>query len=405
MVFSINSNLPALGAQRSLGFANAGLSKTLQSLSSGKRINQAADDAAGLAISTGMLSQIMGMSQASANAQDSVSMIQTADGALGESTDVLQRMRELAVQSSNGTYSQSDRGAIQAEFSQLQAELDSIGGSTQFNGRNLLDGSSAATATATPAQATIQANGRVGNAAPARGDMIASVAVTAGSGAATSTSLQLQLVAGQAGGNTVDMMVTGSDGSSQRILNASALTSTTQNFTIGGANVAVSFGNVPVSTQDVGAVSLVQLGSSGAAVTTDKSLNFAVGANPGQGIQTGFGDARASTLNVEGLTVLGANEADSQAKSQNAIAAIDQALHGVGMQRATLGAVQNRMGYTIANLDTASENLSASNSRIQDADFAKASSDLARWQIQNQVAVAMLGQANLHASNVLNLLK
>ena len=408
MALSINSNLPALGAQRYLGIANAGLSKTLASLASGKRINSAADDAAGLAISMGLLDQIQGMDQASANAQDSVNMMQTADGGLSQTTDVLQQMRSLAVESANGTYTQGDREAMQAEFSQLQASLDDIGQTTQFNGRNLLDGSSAASAPATPAQVTIQSNARVGDPTtpvPSVGDFIASATVSAGAGAATSSSLQFQLVAGAAGGNTVDLQVTGSDGSTQTIANAAALANSTQSFAIGGATVAVTFGGVPATTLNVGATALVQLSSTQAAVTTDQSLTSQIGANEGQTVQSGFGDATAAGLNVEGLTLLGTNDADSQAKAQNAIGAIDQALQQVDSQRATIGAQQDGLGYAIDNLGISSENFSAANSQIMDTDVAQASSDLVRQQLLNQIATAMLGQANLNASNVLSLLK
>lgn len=406
MGLSIGASGAFLGAPQPLNVATTGLSRTLQMLASGKRINHAADDAAGLAVVTGMLSQLMGMTQAAANAQDAVSMVQTADGALGSTTDVLQRMRELAVQSANGTYSQSDREAIQAEFAQLQDELDGIGANTQFNGRNLLDGSSAASAPAVAAQATVQANARVGDPTqpvPALGDWISGVAITAGAGTTTGSALQLQVVAGQAGGSSVDVVVSGSDGSSQRLTNAAALANTTQSFAIGGATVAVSFGSVAATALNIGAVAVVQTSSTQAARPVDSSLGFQVGANPGQGLQTGFGDARTGALNVEGLSLLGTTASESQLKAQASIAAIDQALQAVGTQRAHLGAVQNRLGYTTDNLNTAVDSLSGAQSRILDTDMAQASTDLARWQILAQVGTAMLGQANLTAAGVLGL--
>ncbi|MBC7545691.1 MAG: flagellin [Candidatus Sericytochromatia bacterium] len=413
MAFRINTNISALTAQRNLGISNTLLSKSLERLSSGKRINRAADDAAGLAISQTLLAQIQGISQASANAQDSINLIQTAEGGLDASTGIMQRMRELAVQSANDTYTQGDRSMIQAEIGQLTDELQRIGDTTQFNGRSLLDGSIAQSTARVDGNAALKSNARVGDASVPTAvfsDFIAGTSLTNATTAAVDAAVQFQVVAAATAG-MFNLEVRGSDGSVSTINDIgaggiNALAGTSRTFTLtSGAAVQVTFGSSSPSVADVGDTAVVQVTSMKAAVTSDQALTLQIGANEGQIVKTGFGDMRASGLSLEGATVLGTNDADSRMKSQNLIGKLDEALRTVNTQRARMGAMQNRLEHTINNLAVSHENMSASASRIQDTDVAHESSQLMRAQIMNQIGTAMLAQANSNYSLALSLFR
>lgn len=282
----INTNVKSLVAQNALTINSRAMSKTMEQLSTGSRINSAADDAAGLAISNKMTSQIRGLNQAVRNANDGISMIQTAEGAHKEVTNMLQRMRELAVQAANDTNTTDDRTALSKEYKELTSEIDRIAKTTQWNGMNLLDGTGAS------------ANGvGVGG--------VASLQVGANSGA--------------------DM------------------------------TISVTFNKITVSGLSLTAASAVSLGSA-AAATAELSL-------------------------------------------------IDTALKTIDGYRADYGAKINRLTYAADNLANVSQNTSASRSRVQDTDYAQATTELARTQIISQAATAMLAQANQQPQSVLSLLR
>lgn len=272
MGMRINNNIEAMNAQRQLGINSTNQQKSLEKLSSGQKINRAGDDAAGLAISEKMRAQIRGLQQGSRNAQDGISMIQTAEGALNETQSILQRMRELAVQSANDTNVSTDRNAIQAEIGQLKSEIDRIAQKTTFNTKQLLDG------------------------------------------------------------------------------------------TLTGAN-------------------------------------FQVGADANTKIGLTIGTMTADGLSVSSATLTTATGA------QAAITTYNTAINKVSTERAKLGAIQNRLEHTIANLDTAAENLQASESRIRDVDMAKEMVNYTKNNILNQAATAMLAQANQAPQQVLQLLR
>lgn len=407
MAIRINTNISAINSQRQLGSANSLLAKSLERLSSGKRINRAADDAAGLAIADTLRAQVMGTAQAAANAQDSINLIQTAEGGLEETSNILQRMRELAVQASNDTYTQSDRAKIQEEIGQLRDELTRIGNTTQFNGRNLLDGSIAQSSTQTNAQATIKSNARVGDASattPVFGDLIATISVTNSTAASVDAALQFQLVASPTTAGQVDLAIRGSDGYFTTI-NAVAANNPYNLTLTSGATVSFTTGTVAATATNAGATAVVQITSRTAAVSTDNSLTFQIGQNEGQVIKAGFSDMRAGALKLEAATVYGTTDADSRVKSQNLIGQVDEALKTVNTQRARMGAIQNRLEHTISNLNVANENMSASESRIRDVDVAFESSRLTRAQILVQAGTAILGQANANSANALSLLR
>ncbi|MBE6044702.1 MAG: flagellin [Clostridium thermopalmarium] len=299
----INHNLNAMNAQRNFGINNTNQAKSMEKLSSGLRINRAGDDAAGLAISEKMRGQIRGLDQASRNAQDGISLIQTAEGALNETHSILQRMRELAVQAANDTNVDTDRDAIQAEINQLTAEINRIGNTTEFNTQKVLNGGSS---------------------------------------------------------NTVGQTLT---------------------------------------------------------------LTLQIGANEGQKFDVILNDMRAQALSISSTTsggnfasagtltdaASGSEELALSVKSAgtagNAISVINKAINKVSTERAKLGAYQNRLEHTIANLNTASENLSASESRIRDVDMAKEMMNYSKNNILSQAAQAMLAQANQQPQGVLQLLR
>ncbi|NDF94357.1 MAG: flagellin FliC [Proteobacteria bacterium] len=280
MALRINFNQAASAAQRGLAASQDSYSKQAEHLSSGLRINRASDDAAGLAVSEKLKNQVRGLNQAQRNAQDSISLIQTAEGALTETHSLLARMRELAVQSSNDTLTASDRANLNAEFTQLQAEVDRIATSTQFNTALLLNGSGTATA-----------------------------------------------------------------------------------------------------------------------------LTFQIGANNGDTLALAIDGTQASTLNVAFNSANGMAGVAYQSSASAVISILDTAVNVVSEDRAELGAVQNRLESTIRSLAVASENTSAANSRIADADIAQSMSEMVRSQILQQAGVSVLAQANQAPSLVLQLLK
>ena len=272
----INHNLNAMNAQRNMSINNGNAAKSMEKLSSGLRINRAGDDAAGLSISEKMRGQIRGLNQASRNAQDGISLIQTAEGGLNETQSILQRMRELAVQGANDTNADVDRGAIKAEMDTLATEIDRIAKTTEFNEKKLLNGSLAA------------------------------------------TGVKLQI----------------------------------------GANSDANL------TLEIKIVSMA-----------------------------------ASGLGISGLAV------STNSMAANAITKINDAIKAVSTQRSSLGATQNRLEHTISNLDNASENLQAAESRVRDVDMAKEMMSFTKNNILQQAAQAMLSQANQSPQNVLQLLK
>ncbi len=274
MGLRINQNVAAVNSYRNLSVTDGQMSKSLEKLSSGFRINRAADDASGLAISEKLRGQVRGLDTASANAQNGISLIQTAEGALNETTAILQRMRELTVQAGNDTNVTADRTAIKTEIDQLSAEITRIAGTTEFNTQKLINGDKASA-----------------------------------------------------------------------------------------------------------------------------GMTFQIGANAGQVLNVTIGNMDATALAVGSLSV------DTAANASASLAAIDTAIGTVSSQRASLGAVQNRLEHTVKNLNVASENLAASESRIRDTDMAKEMMSFTRSQILSQAGTAMLAQANQAPQGVLSLLR
>ncbi len=497
MAATINSNINSLNAQRNLTMSQASLSTSMQRLSSGLRINSAKDDAAGLNISERMTSQIRGLNQASRNANDGISMAQTAEGALGAAGTILQRVRELAVQSANATNSASDRSALNAEVNQLTSELDRIAKTTQFNGQNLLDGSfgSASFQVGANANQTITAttanfstskygNNRIGSLAATTaggiGDLVtgSSVGANVSKGVVSATSTiaadatfavngaagsKVIGIAAGASAKTVAANVNAATGTTG--VSASARTEVDATFKVADSftmtlksdnatAVTISFSTGAAADADglAGAITAFNDKSSqtgvtaklnaagngitltnasgndialtnssatgtatigGAAVVAATGLAYVTGAVTLDSDKT-FGIA--STTGAAGVSYfLGAQSSQLQAASTldvstvdsatRTLSTVDAALSAVNSQRASFGALQSRFETTISNLATTSDNLSASRSRIQDADFAAETANLSRSQILQQAGTAMVAQANQLPQGVLALLR
>jgi flagellin len=392
----INQNIMAFNAYRNLSGTNTVMGKSLEKLSSGFRINRAADDAAGLVISQGLRAQVSGLRQATRNAQDGVSVVQTAEGALNEVHSMLNRMRDLAVQAANtGTNDTAARTAAQAEVNQLSAEITRITDTTKFGGQALLNGSFGLTA----GQRTGYDND---NSITVAGGSTFTVAVAGGSGALT-----VSLTAGTYTGaqfaalaqnSARAVLAASSDAVDQAAANnfsVSAVTVGTGSAVtfenMGSAIITIADGtNTPLAGFDVDPIGTVAAASGSGGV-------FQVGAGATDTLTISLVDMDATTLGVASLDLVNSASA--------AISAVDLAITTVSSTRGTLGAYQNRFESTIANLQVATENLAASESRIRDTDYALEMVTYTRHSILQQAGTAMLAQANQVPQSVLSLLR
>ncbi len=382
MAQTINTNVASLNAQRNLNRSQGLLNQSLERLSTGLRINSAKDDAAGLAISERFTTQIRGLNQAVRNASDGISLSQTAESALGELTNNLQRIRELAVQSVNATNSASDRAALNAEVTERLAEVDRIAKQTSFNGVKVLDGSFGT--------ATFQVGANVG-------ETIAVSLTTDVTAAAIGT---VNTVTGVA-----DALDTDTDPTlAPTVLtftDASAVVLGTADINVGStvqdAAAAINDANISGVSAFVNDDGFIQILSDEAGVVVTEA---AVGGN-----LTGLAGVTTAAEAVSTATTLAGLGVDTVANANFAIARIDSALTDVNGLRGNLGAIQNRFESTIVNLQTVSENLAASRGRIQDADFAAETAALTKAQILQQAGVAVLSQANAQPQLALSLLQ
>jgi flagellin len=375
MGMSVNTNPAALNAYRNLSVTSGQMNKSLERLSSGFRINRAADDAAGLAISEGLRSQIGGLKVAVRNAQDGVSVVQTAEGALTETHSILQRMRDLSVQSANDTNDPDSRKAIAAETTALSAELDRIASKTTFNNVPLLDGNFKSK------------QFQVGYAA---GDTISVDVVSKGASAATSTwnNGAVATTAAKAtftlNGTTTttaaNMPVSSDANTIAAALNADA------NFTAAYTARVTEKGGLEVMSKDPSITGSIVAGGG----INVASTNVAAG--------TGSAGFSASALG------LGTLDLTTQSGANTAIGLLDTAIKSVSTSRANLGALQNRFEHTINNLNVTAENLTASESRIRDTDMAQEMTNFSRTQILTQAGTSMLAQANQASQSILKLL-
>jgi flagellin len=389
-----------MNSLRQLGANNTATGKNLEKLSSGYRINRAGDDAAGLAISEKMRGQINGLEQAEQNANDGISLIQTAEGGLNETHAILQRMREIAVQSANGTYQNDvDRENLDKEVEALKSEIDRISSSTHFNKINLLDGSLGESAKVTSTAGTVNAGTAVADTAATltldftgkTGAEVIGATISDG----TTTYEFVKDAADVTTGNTA-VVVTETDTAADIATAFEGAAATLVNGT--DSFSAAATGNTVVYTEttladDASAVPVITQEAAG--------LSFQIGANGSedQQVKLSVGDMSSTGLGVKDIDV------SSQDGANAAIASIDDAINQVSGTRADLGALQNRLEHTVNNLGVTNENLTAAESRIRDVDMAKEMMEYTKNNILSQAAQAMLAQANQQPQGVLQLLQ
>ncbi|HUM45238.1 MAG TPA: flagellin, partial [Fervidobacterium sp.] len=334
------------------------MGKTLEKLSSGLRINRAGDDAAGLAISEKMRGQIKGLDMAVKNAQDAISLIQTAEGALTETHSILQRMRELAVQAASDTNINVDREQIQAEIDQLREEIDRIARTTEFNTMKLLDGKLESFRAKPDAKIVTGGNidlelGTVSSSAK-EGTYIFEVGQLTGS---VTSGLDVKITIFDKSGTVSTKFVSLSSG--KAVIGNVSFSWNSSTFSLANFGGALALNQVVDS-----AVARVEETNASIAVS---NLVFQIGANEGHNLALGIDDMSAAAL---GLTDDSLKVTD-QDSAERSIMVVDAAIHKVSTARASLGAVQNRLEHTISNLGVAAENLTAAESRIRDVDMAK----------------------------------
>ena len=391
----INTNVSAILTQNALAKNERAMSGAMEQLSTGKRINSASDDAAGLAIASRMSAQINGLNQAVRNSNDAISMVQTADGSLIEVTNMLQRMRALAVQAASDTNVSADRTALNTEFTQLRTEINRIANNTQWNGENVLDKSFASGTGAYSFQVGANANqtidltiGNYSTQSEDQGTTATVATTTAGSGPGQTAAEQVSTLA-IAGTPALGDVISVTVGEHSFVHTVGAGAGTIQTAAEIGAAIRTG-----LIADGMGTTSSVNVGSAGATLTftatddTAGSNTFDIGA-----AQSGLlGGLASSTIT-------------SSSSANSAIAALDTAINTVNAGRAGMGATINVLQYAADNLANVSLNASASRSRVEDTDYSSATTELARTQIIAQAATAMLAQANQMPQTVLSLLK
>ncbi len=404
MSLVLNTNLDSLVAQNSLSSSGTQLANALGQLSSGLRINTSADDAAGFAIAQGMTSQINGLNQAAQNANDGVSLTQTATGALGEVTTDLQTMRDLAVESLNASNSATDRADLNAQFQQLIADINSVASNTQFNGVNLLDG--------TFQGATFQIGANAGqtitvsSVASAKAGNLGALYAAANSGTAGAYTS-----ANFAAGDTVTLQVAVTPAGGTATNYTTNAVTLTGNASTDLASIAAAV-NQAVASQGVIATvnGTTGISLSGTAAQAGAGLAVTVASSTGTlatdaTALADIGVDSANTVATTGATFVGAADVTTVDKSNQALVQIDAALQQLAQSTAQLGAYQNRFDGLINGLHTTATNLSAAKSAIVDTDYAQATSNLSKAQILQQASTAMVAQANMIPQNILTLLQ
>lgn len=396
MALTVNTNIASLNTQRNLNTSSKALDTSLQRLSTGSRINSAKDDAAGLQIANRLTSQINGLNVAVKNSNDGISMAQTAEGALQQSTNILQRMRDLALQAANGSNSTEERKALNSEVTELKKELNRISNTTTFGGRKLLDGTFETTTfqVGSAANETISVKIDEMSTESLKGSF-SSGAISAGSVAAGAA----------AASGAIAVSVKMADGE-VRTFSATFASGATVKQQVQALATVINDANIGVGAfmNEGGGIDLVTSLTSGSAAGNIEQLSFASGATVSAAkTAAASADSVALAAVEEGNLVDDINITDVIG-SQKAVIVIDQAIQAIDAQRADLGAVQNRFENTIANLQNISENVSAARGRIQDTDFAAETANLTKNQILQQAGTAILAQANQLPQAVLSLL-
>ena len=398
MAMSINTNVVSINAQRNLGLSGNSLATSMQRLSSGLRVNSAKDDAAGLAIAERMNGQVKGLAVASRNANDGISLAQTAEGALGKVGDMLQRMRELAVQSGNATNSKTDREALQAELKQLRDEVDRVAKTTSFNGSKLLDGSFTG--------AVFQVGANSGDNITVGALANTKVAELGNSTYGKATDLVAATVKTEAqtaiSAGSVEITITGTNGKSVTATIEEDV-NVTEDEALGKVIAAINS-----KTADTGVTAFLSddkaLIELRATENQDNGDDISLIALSGSSI-TSVDAVTAGSFTAAGGKGINSIKIDTQAGAWEALQRIDQAIDKVNSARGELGAIQTRFEKSVENIDIQNENLSAARGRITDADFAMETANLSRTQILQQAGTAMVAQANQLPQGILALLR
>ncbi|WP_273808041.1 MULTISPECIES: flagellin N-terminal helical domain-containing protein [unclassified Pseudomonas] len=383
MMMTVNTNIASLTVQKNLNNASGNLTTAMTRLSTGLKINSAKDDAAGLQISNRLTSQVKGLDQAVSNANDANAIAQTAEGALQESTNILQRMRVLAVQSSSGSNSTEDRTSLNQEFESLTSELTRISSTTTYGGGssgiNLLDGTAGTNGTLT---------------------------FQVGANANQTVSFTLSNMSASSLSGSSSVATGGLDLSSLGVSASGGTTSSSGTLSIAGQTVTyasgASFNDIVSSiNNNISGVSATAAssGSSTINLSSAKTIDIGAGTGGATGVSSGSYSSVTTTGSVQSLDITTA------ANAQSAMQVIDGALKQIDTQRSTLGAVQNRLDSTISNLQNISENATAARSTIQDADFAAETAEMTKQQTLQSAATSVLAQANQQPASVLKLLQ
>ena len=389
----INTNIAAMRTTNALMRNERDMNVTMERLSTGKSINSAKDDAAGLAVSSRMTAQIKGVLQSVDNASDAIGMVQTADGASIEIGNMMQRMRELAIQASNGTVTSTDQSSLNLEFVALRTEIERVANNTQWNGENILSGTAGTSSNGT-AVYQVGANS-LQTMSVSFGDWNLNPATeTAGVAAIYDAAITDAEVAAFTGNFVI------SDGQNTVTIDL-GVAGSVATTAAGLATLIENDGSLTRLTVTNNSTTNLVLTYADAAVVTVPPTISAAGVAETITVTTA---GVTATSNVYG-TDLSAIAIDTDTGANSAIASLDTALNGINAQRAVFGAGMNRLEYAIDNLTNVSENAMASRSRIEDADYAAETSELARTQIIQQAGTAMLTQANQQTQSVLALLK
>lgn len=382
-MMTVNTNIASLTVQKNLNNASGNLTTAMTRLSTGLKINSAKDDAAGLQISNRLTSQVKGLDQAVSNANDANAIAQTAEGALQESTNILQRMRVLAVQSSSGSNSTEDRTSLNQEFESLTSELTRISSTTTYGGGssgiNLLDGTAGTNGTLT---------------------------FQVGANANQTVSFTLSNMSASSLTGSSSVATGGLDLSSLGVSASGGTTSSSGTLSIAGQTVTYASGAsfndiVSAINNNISGVSATAAtsGSSTINLSSAKTIDIGAGTGGASGVSSGSYAVVTTTGSVQSLDITTA------ANAQSAMQVIDGALKQIDTQRSTLGAVQNRLDSTISNLQNISENATAARSTIQDADFAAETAEMTKQQTLQSAATSVLAQANQQPASVLKLLQ
>jgi flagellin len=395
----INTNIEALNAQRNLSATANTFATSVEKLSSGLRINRAADDAAGLAISQKLQAQVTGLNQAQRNAQDGVSMVQTAEGALTEVHSMLLRIRELAVEAANSTVGTADAVSVNTEITNLQAEINRIAQKTTFNGQYLLTGAMSVS------QDTAAANSLKVGTAMNTGSGTSSVATIEVTGAGPSTTYT---ITSQAGGKVTLTNSTSLVGQ-QVTLDATIGTDGTETINFGQLGIKITVVGAAGKTAADLATDLATAANANIVTGAGTGALFQIGANEGDTMSVSFSNAQTASFGTApgafDTAISSFGSAPGNATAGALITQVDAAMASVSTIRGNFGAVQNRLQHTIASVSVAAENLNASNSRIKDLDIAGEMVNFTKTQILQQAGTAILAQANSAPQNVLTLLR